>query len=123
LGRETRHRQAFYLAEAGMALQLHRERYFDTARGPGDPTAAQLALDTIRFFLDSSLTPPDVAVNRERAFLEIRSSAAVGPETVTVMARFGRALDRDMFGAALTLANDANMIPFRPDPSGPPRTS
>ncbi len=115
--REQRHRQAYYLSEAGIALQLFREKYFGEARKNDsllktipDP----LSLDSIRFFLNTKIEKPEVEVNRENAFLEIRSHAVFETESVTVLARFGRALDPEQFGSALTLFSNVPVLPFRP---------
>ncbi len=119
LTRNRRHRQAFYRAEAGISLQLFRERLFGAPDTGRDTVFAndqlRTALDTVRFYLDSAQPAPTVQVNRDRAYLDIRSTGVSGPESVTVQARFGRVLDPLWFSAALTLTGDSALKPFRSD--------
>lgn len=117
--------QATYLAESGIAYQLYLERFSDSAEpsfSAGKPKAdtdglapAKAPTDTFNFRLDTAFKIPEVNVDRNRAFLEITSIGRYRNTEVTVMARYGKALDDSIFGPALTLENSMPLEPFPRD--------
>ncbi len=122
--RESARAQAGLIAESGIAYQLYLERFSDSAEPDfGKPdsltapaaglSATAPAADSFLFRLDSSLAVPEVRVNRARAFLEITSVGRYRGEEDTLVARFGKALDDSVFGAALTLENGIPLEPIR----------
>lgn len=115
--------QALYAAESGIAYQLYLERYSDSAEPSFGPAAdpppdadpfliPPAATDSFAYRLDTTLGIPEVHVDRTRAFLDITSKAAYRRAQATVSARFGKALDDSIFGAALTLDNTVPLEPF-----------
>ncbi len=123
--------QALYLAESGMAWELEKlvhglEPPEETpASGQSKSFAEIPSLSEEPSFGFSSLIDsgppwpklrmgpglpePTVSLKRDKAFWEIRSTGFFRQESVTVVARFGEALDELLFGPALTLEND---LPF-----------
>lgn len=124
--REAQDLQALYVAESGIAHQLYLERYSDSADPemgkPGkdslaiepDPLAGpeEASADSFVFRLDAALGIPEVTVDRSRAWLDISSRAVFRGAKASVSARFGKALDDSVFGAALTLDNAEPLEPF-----------
>jgi hypothetical protein len=133
---EAERTQALYVAESGLAYQLYLERWSDSseptfgAPSPEDSAAADPGLgfgepgtrlgrlaptDTFQFRLDTALGTPQVKVDRTRAFLDMRATGKYRRAEVTLRARFGKALDENIFGPALTLDNDNVVEPFPAD--------
>ncbi len=122
---ESERTQATYLAESGIAYQLYLERFSDSAEpsftagkvqeDTGGFALAKAPTDTFRFHLDTAQKIPDVTVDRARAFLEITSIGRYRNTEVTVLARYGRALDDSIFGPALTLENSTPLEPYSRD--------
>ncbi|MEO7426411.1 MAG: hypothetical protein ABI036_14580 [Fibrobacteria bacterium] len=126
--REWETTQALYTAESGIAYQLYLERFSDSAEpafgkaaapdtgaDPLTSSAFPAPADTFAFRMDSTQPTPETRVDRTRAFLDITSKGIYRNAEVTVTARFGKALDPDIFGPALTLDNSAPLEPFPND--------
>jgi hypothetical protein len=129
--RENARMQALYLAESGIGHQLYLERWSDSADpafGPAkeaDTASSALgdflgggkgaAQDTFVFRFAPDWPPPDVRVDRTRAYLDMTSTGTFKGETAVVRARFGKALDDSIFGPALTLDNDIPLEPIQQD--------
>lgn len=117
--------QAIYAAESGIAYQLYLERFSDSAEPSFGKTPAEdvtgflsdpyAPTDSFAYRLDTAQGTPEVNVDRTRAFLDITSTGEFRNAKATIFARFGKALDDTIFGAALTLDND---VPLEPFPAG-----
>jgi hypothetical protein len=119
--------QAFYLAESGLAWALYQERYKhapDSSLGDSSKTKSGVSdfiasgntqsdtLQNLYFKLDTALALPEVQIDRSKPFLEVNATGTSGKESVKIKAQFGRALDAQIFGSALTWENDSIVTPF-----------
>ncbi len=128
-GRELKHTQAFYIAESGIAYQLYWQKYADTNTNALKNDSihkkilsnvfSKTEVDSFAFLLDTNLkeasSHPRIKVNAAQSYLEIISTGVYREDTVTLMARFGRALNDSLFGAALTLDGTLPLEQFPPE--------
>ncbi|MFC1584985.1 hypothetical protein ACFL5V_05515 [Fibrobacterota bacterium] len=121
--RQKNHLQALYLAESGIAHQLHQEKHsasmpgkIDTLAGgslpaPENEDSAQSDEEALEFFLSPELPVPEVSSEEEGAYLAISSSAEYKTGSVEIRTRFGRALTDSIFSSALVLSGKHPLEP------------